>query len=76
MAIIESIKRVKILSKELENHPCCFEYSWDNLNRLTIIFPYGYYYGIAQGIRINETTKSKGLRKAIEKLEEVWKENL
>ena len=76
MSVIENIEKVIKLSKELNNHPCCFSYSWDNLNRLTIVFPLGYYYGIAQGIRFNEKTKAKSLEKALIKLEEVWKLNL
>lgn len=72
MIIIERIKKVKALEEKLNNHPCCFNYYWDDLKRLTIEFPLGYYYGAAQGIRFNEETKTKALIKAIERLDEVW----
>ena len=75
MSIIKRIEKIKRLLKELQNHPCCFSYSWDSLKRLTVVFPQGYYYGLAQGIRFNEESKSKCLEQAIDKLDEVWKLN-
>ena len=74
--IKQNIKKLNILTLELKNHPCCFDYKFDNMRRLTITFPEGYFYGIAQGIRLNEKSKCKCIEKALVKLEEVWKLNL
>ena len=73
--VIENIKNLNTLLSELKNHPCCFEYKWDTDGRLIIIFPEGYFYGIAQGIRINEKTKNGCIKLALIKLEEVWEMN-
>jgi len=71
--IRENIKQVESKLKELENLPCCFDFSFDNSNRLTVILPEGFKYNsIAQGFRLNEGSKIKNIIKAIEICENVW----
>ena len=71
--IQENIKKIETKTKELENSPCCFDYSFDNMGRLTIILPEGFKYnGIAQGFRLNEKTKITNIEKAINMCEEIW----
>ena len=73
--IQENIKKIKSKTKELENSPCCFDYSFDNLGRLTVILPEGFKYNcIAQGFRLNEKTKIENLNKAVDICEQIWKQ--
>ena len=74
--IQDNIKTLTILENELRKHPVCFEYEFDEYKRLTIIFPCGYFYKNAQGIRLNESSKSKNIRKGLEIIEEVWKDSM
>lgn len=73
--IIENIKNIESNLAELKVHPCCFDFSFDEYNRLTIIFPHGYYYNNCSGVRLNESSKIKNIMKGIDICEKVWNDS-
>jgi len=74
--ILENIENLNNGLEELQNHPCCFNFEFDDYERLTVIFPEGYFYKNTNGIRLNESSRIKNIKHALEILEIVWKESL